>query len=248
MVEEEDWSTPYVDYLTKGTLPDNNKTARKLEKRARKFFVIDGELFRRSFNQKTLKCVDKEHAIRIMEDPTKGINPYYPQGNGQAESSNKTLLRILSRSLYDNNRTWHEELPLALMAYRIAKHAIIPAEVIIASTRILSSSGVDLDSQRIRSLDMIDERRDIAERKHQQYRDRRARSYNQHVKERPFENEELVLTVAPHVQREGSARKFTPNWEGPFRIRKVGGSGYYKLEHADGSKIKGKRNSKINRM
>lgn len=47
MVEEEDWRTPYVDYLTTGTLPDNIKTTKKLEKRARKFFVIDGELFGR---------------------------------------------------------------------------------------------------------------------------------------------------------------------------------------------------------
>ncbi|XP_026377831.1 uncharacterized protein LOC113272154 [Papaver somniferum] len=117
-------------------------------------------------------------AFRIRK---KVSTPYYPQGKEQAESSNKTLLRILRRSLYDNKRTWHEELPLALMAYRIAKRTstgsspyslvygedvIIPAEVIIASARILSSSGVDLDSQRIRSLDMIDERRDNAERKH----------------------------------------------------------------------------------
>ncbi|XP_026395761.1 uncharacterized protein LOC113290367 [Papaver somniferum] len=292
IVDGEDWRSPYIEYLTEGTLPYDKKAAKKLEKRSRKFFVIDGELFRRCFNQKTLKCVDQASATRIMEvshdgehqgkarifiqihdvgDVTKLLGafrnkqkvstPYYPQGNGQAESTNKSPLRILRRSLYDNKRACHEELPLALMAYRIAKRtstgsspyilvygedAIIPAEVIIASERILSASGVDLDSRRFRSLDMIDERRDISEHKNKQYRDRQERFYNQHVKERHFEKGELVLDVAPHVQREGSAGKFAPNWEGPFRIRKVGGSGYYKLEHADGTKIKGKRNSKVN--
>ncbi|XP_026378611.1 uncharacterized protein LOC113273056 [Papaver somniferum] len=197
-------------------------------------------------------------AFRIKQ---KVSTPYYPQGNGKAESTNKSLLRILSRSLYENKRAWHEEFPLSLMAYRISKRTstgsspyilvyvedvIIPAEVIIASARILSASGVDLDSQRFRSLDMIDERRDISEYKNKQYRERQARFYNQHVKERHFEKGKLVLVVALHVQREGSAGKFAPNWEGPFRICKVGGSGYYKLEHADDTKIKGKRNSKIN--
>ncbi|XP_026416905.1 uncharacterized protein LOC113312362 [Papaver somniferum] len=284
MLDEEDW-----------------KAAKRLEKRARKFFVIDGELFRRSFNQKTLKCVDTANATRIMEvshdvehqgkarlftqihdagyywltmetditeyvqripmyiisdNGTPFVNsdvkklleafrirhkvstPYYPQGNGQAESTNKSLLRILSRSLYDNKRVWHEELPLALMAYRIAKRtstgfspyslvygedAIIPEELIIASSRILSASGIDLDSQRVRSLDMIDERRDIAERRSWKYRDRRVRFYNRHVKERHFENGELVLAVVSHVQREGSAGKFAPNWEEPFQYVKLGG-------------------------
>ncbi|XP_026447936.1 uncharacterized protein LOC113348396 [Papaver somniferum] len=45
---------------------------------------------------------------------------YYPQGNGQAERTNNTLIRILSRIVHDNRRTWHEQLPMALWAYRAA--------------------------------------------------------------------------------------------------------------------------------
>ncbi|XP_026420190.1 uncharacterized protein LOC113316187 [Papaver somniferum] len=34
---------------------------------------------------------------------------YYPQENGQAESTNKTLIRILSRTIHDNPKEWHEQ-------------------------------------------------------------------------------------------------------------------------------------------
>jgi hypothetical protein len=33
---------------------------------------------------------------------------YYPQGNGLAESSNKSLTRIIKRLLQDNKKAWHK--------------------------------------------------------------------------------------------------------------------------------------------
>ncbi|KAH9303500.1 hypothetical protein KI387_043862 [Taxus chinensis] len=44
---------------------------------------------------------------------------YYPQGNGQAESTNKNLLRIIRRTLDENQRAWHTKLKSALWADRI---------------------------------------------------------------------------------------------------------------------------------
>ncbi|KAL6179060.1 hypothetical protein ACLB2K_050576 [Fragaria x ananassa] len=32
--------------------------------------------------------------------------PYYPQGNGQAEATNKTLLRILSKMVFEYEKGW----------------------------------------------------------------------------------------------------------------------------------------------
>ena len=43
--------------------------------------------------------------------------PYYPQGNGQAEATNKILIRILERTL-ETGRDWHEKIHDALWAYR----------------------------------------------------------------------------------------------------------------------------------
>ena len=35
---------------------------------------------------------------------------YYPQGNGLAESSNKSLMRIIKKLLQDNKKAWHTNL------------------------------------------------------------------------------------------------------------------------------------------
>ena len=40
--------------------------------------------------------------------------PYYPQGNGLAESSNNSLVRIIKKLLADNKRGWDSKLIFAL--------------------------------------------------------------------------------------------------------------------------------------
>ena len=44
---------------------------------------------------------------------------YYPQGNGLAESTNKNLIRILKKTVIENQRSWHTSLPNALWADRV---------------------------------------------------------------------------------------------------------------------------------
>jgi hypothetical protein len=43
---------------------------------------------------------------------------YYPQGNGQAESTNKNLVRIIKRLIEDKPRQWHTLLTYTLWADR----------------------------------------------------------------------------------------------------------------------------------
>jgi hypothetical protein len=43
---------------------------------------------------------------------------YYPQGNGLAESTNKTLVQILKKIVDGNQRNWHLKLTEALWASR----------------------------------------------------------------------------------------------------------------------------------
>jgi hypothetical protein len=45
--------------------------------------------------------------------------PYYPQGNGLVESSNKSLIKLIKRLLEDNKRAWDSKLKFALWVDRV---------------------------------------------------------------------------------------------------------------------------------
>ena len=44
---------------------------------------------------------------------------YYPQGNGLAESSNKSLVIIIKKLLEENKNSWHNKLVHALWADKL---------------------------------------------------------------------------------------------------------------------------------
>ncbi|XP_026410404.1 protein NYNRIN-like [Papaver somniferum] len=358
------WRQPYIDFIQNGKLPSDRQTSLKIQKKATRFFMHEGILYRRSYNNAVLRRLSDEevaevitrshntehqgmrnlflqlyeggwaldiighinpisskrhkYIITAIEDTTKWVEviplkdyvgatiatfikeciicifgapmiirednaksfvnkdmmdllqqynvrlhtstPYYPQGNGQAEPSNKTLIRVLRRIVEDHPRECHEQLPLAVWAYRISKRsstgvspyslvygedAILTTEIAIPSARVSMASHTTPDEvSRFSHLDTIEERRARAERFAEAYRKRTTYYYNQNVKERIFEVEDLVLKIAPHVQCNASAGKFAANWEGPFRVRKVAESGYYKLRRMNGTKIKSPINGK----
>jgi transposase InsO family protein len=45
--------------------------------------------------------------------------PYYPQGNGLEESSNKSLINIIKTLLEDNKKAWDSKLKFSLWVYRV---------------------------------------------------------------------------------------------------------------------------------
>jgi hypothetical protein len=49
-------------------------------------------------------------------------SPYYVQANGQAETSNKVLVKIIKKRIKDNPRRWHEKILEALWAHRTSRH------------------------------------------------------------------------------------------------------------------------------
>jgi hypothetical protein len=44
---------------------------------------------------------------------------YYPQGNGQVESTNKVIGTMMTKLVNDKHNNWDEHLPMVLYAYRI---------------------------------------------------------------------------------------------------------------------------------
>ena len=52
-------------------------------------------------------------------------SPYYAQANGQAEASNRSLIKLIKRNIDGYPKRWHEVLSEALWAYRISCHGSI---------------------------------------------------------------------------------------------------------------------------
>jgi hypothetical protein len=50
---------------------------------------------------------------------------YYPKGSGLADSSNKSLVRIIKKMLDKNKRSWDSKLKFALWADRVTNKNLL---------------------------------------------------------------------------------------------------------------------------
>jgi hypothetical protein len=58
-----------------------------------------------SFMAKEVRDFVNSYGIKLLN-----LSPYYAQANGQAESSNKILVKIIKKKIEDNPKRWHEVL------------------------------------------------------------------------------------------------------------------------------------------
>ncbi|XP_028064595.1 uncharacterized protein K02A2.6-like [Camellia sinensis] len=70
------------------------------------------------------------HVGRLLDDyqiKHHKSTPYYPQRNGQAEATNKAVVRILSKMMDETGGIWFEQLLVTLQAYRMSRRKPIQA-------------------------------------------------------------------------------------------------------------------------
>ncbi|XP_004239555.2 uncharacterized protein [Solanum lycopersicum] len=105
----------------------------------------------------------------------------------------------------------------------IWNRAVIPVEVEIPSLRIIQEAGLsnaEWVSKRVDHLTLIVEKRMIVICHGQHYRQRMIRAFHKRVKAIIFEIGHLVLKhIIPH--QDEYTGKLTPNWQGPYMVRKV---------------------------
>jgi hypothetical protein len=86
-------------------------------------------------------------------------------------------------------------------------------------------------------LNLIEEKRDMAEVRNAVYKQRNARYYNKKMKKREFEVDDLVLRKVFLATRELNSGSLGPNWEGPYKVTKVLLKGAYELEDMEGKPL-----------
>ena len=177
--------------------------------------------------------------------------PRYPQSNGQAEASNKTLLTALKKWLDSAKGKWVEELPGVLWAYRTTTRkptgispfaltygmeAIIPTEIGLPTIRTATAELENAESV-VRELDASDELREEAAIRIMSFQHSLANSYNKRVKPRVFQPGDLVLRKVFENTADPTTGKFQPNWEGPYVVTRSRESGSYAIDKTDGTPV-----------
>ena len=151
--------------------------------------------------------------------------PRYPQSNGQAEASNKSLLTALKKRLDSAKGKWVEELPGVLWAYKTTARkpigishfaltyemeAIIPTKIGLPTIRTDTPKSGNTELV-VRELDASDELREAAAIRITFYHRRLENSYNKRVKPRVFQPGDLVLRKVFENTADLTTGKFQPN-------------------------------------
>jgi hypothetical protein len=158
----------------------------------------------------------------------------------QAESSNKTLIKLIEKKIEENPKRWHEVLLKALWAQHISKHsatkvtpfelvykqeAILPIEVNLDALWIARQnelSAIDYHNLMLDRLDeVLDERvKSLGEIERDKLRV--ARAYNKRVKEKSFQVGDLIWKMIFLVEsRSNKFGKWSLNWKGSYRTEEV---------------------------
>jgi uncharacterized protein (DUF433 family) len=134
---------------------------------------------------------------------------YYVEVNGQAEASNKVLIKIIKKRMMDNLRRWHEKLLEALWAHRTSRHratkvtpfelvygqeAVLPVEVILQNLRITEQDYLSAKEYTELMMDKIDEALESQLEALEEIEEKIkiAKAYNKHVMEKLFQVGDLV--------------------------------------------------------
>jgi hypothetical protein len=150
------------------------------------------------------------------------------------------LVKLIKKKIEDNPRRWHKVLSVALWAHRIFRHgatkltpfelvygqeAVLPVEVNLGAYRLAKQNNLNVESYYALMMDNIDEVTDKRmEALEEIEKDKRsmARAYNKKVKAKSFQVGDLVWkTILPIGSKSKKFGKWSPSWEGPYKVVKV---------------------------
>ncbi|XP_026415784.1 uncharacterized protein LOC113311146 [Papaver somniferum] len=100
--------------------------------------------------QPSVNREERESKVMMVEEGIWEVDSVYPQSNGKAEATNKTLANTLKKQLDGHHKGWCEQIPNVVWSYRTTRRdatgmspfcltygaeAVLPVEVILPTTR-----------------------------------------------------------------------------------------------------------------
>uniref|UniRef100_A0A2N9HKC3 RNase H type-1 domain-containing protein n=1 Tax=Fagus sylvatica TaxID=28930 RepID=A0A2N9HKC3_FAGSY len=194
-----------------------------------------------------------ENSVSNMASGIISLLPPTPRRTDRQESSNKTLLDGIKKRLENAKGRWVEELPSILWTYRTTPRcstgetpfsltygveAVIPLEIGLPTIRTEYYDPVTNETSLATDLDLAEERRDSALIHLAAYQNGLRRIYEKRINPRELAVGDLVLRKVMGAKQDPTHGKLGPNWEGPYKIASVAGTGAFMLLGPDDTPVK----------
>ncbi|VFQ96219.1 unnamed protein product [Cuscuta campestris] len=175
----------------------------------------------------------------------------YPQGNGQVENANRTIVDGLKKRLGEEGHKWLEALPHTVWAHRVTSRratgetpfvltygceARLPIEAEIPTFRETVYQLGQNEVDHLAELNLVEERRTIAAVKMASYQQSVKRYHDNRVGPRYFQVHDEVLRTRD-ASKPNERGKLARNWEGPYRVKAIVRPGTYQLETMEGGRV-----------
>jgi hypothetical protein len=204
-----------------------------------------------SFKDEPLIKFCKKYGITLFHS-----TPYYSQGNGLAESSSKSLIKIIKKLLEDNKKAWNSNLKFSLWDDRVTTKrslgispfqlvygikAIFPSQLAFPVEKFLQDYQGEPDDmvKQIQQPVEVQQTREKLLDKAQYHQQKIKESFDKKVSKEDFQLRDLVRKWDAPKQDKDKHGKFEALWIGPFKIYEVFSNNTYKLHNLKDSEFFG---------
>ena len=179
---------------------------------------------------------------------------YYPQGNGQSESSNKNMMTIVKKIIGDNKKSWDSKIKFALWVDRITKKSAtgkspfelvygldvtLPVHLKLPVYQLLQAFSTNQNAvqNRLDQLIELDENRRKAFHHSLKSQNKVKRTFDKSSRQRDFQVGDTVLLWDKRREKPGKHGTFDSLWTGPYLIHSIAGTNSFNLSHLDGERL-----------
>ncbi|GKD95322.1 reverse transcriptase domain-containing protein [Tanacetum coccineum] len=257
--EGDTWMTPIYNYLMKETLLAKKEKARAIRRKSRRYAVINGVLYKKSYFGPWLRRMGPLQADYVLREIHEGsysmhagtrsvvakairTGYYWPTMHADARKLIKECQDCQAR-LDERSKDWIEEIPHVLWAHRTmikSSNGDTPFSLTYGTEAVIPAE-IGMPTLKTAEIDMVQNDEaleinlDLLEERREQAIIREARIK---AKMETYDNSKVYNTSFKpgdlvyrnnDVSHAKDSGKLSPKWEGPYEVTEALGKGAYKL-------------------